>query len=191
MNANFLRRKVIQHTVFAALPTLSVVAQSPAPSKRPSFQVDSGVGRPGTLPDAGPGDVKLKISGRDTGGEFALFEVPRGNSGPPLHVHHIENELFWVLEGELDVQVGSEIFRLSAGDCAYAPKMIPHTWQPVGGHDTRFLSFAEPAGHLEEFIDELLRRRRKGLLDPASMKSLFEKYEMEVVGPPLPKRAKQ
>ncbi|MBS1827056.1 MAG: cupin domain-containing protein [Acidobacteria bacterium] len=132
----------------------------------------------------------LKISGRDTGGEFALFEVPPGNSGPPLHVHHIENELFWVLEGELDVQVGSEVIRLTAGACAYAPKMIPHTWQPVGGHDVRFLSLAEPAGHLEEFIAELVRRRRDVPVDPAYMKSLFEKYEMEVVGPALPKRAR-
>jgi mannose-6-phosphate isomerase-like protein (cupin superfamily) len=142
------------------------------------------------LAGGGPGDPILKISGEDTGGEFALFEIPPGIPGPPLHLHHIENELFWVLEGELDVQVGSEMMRLTAGSCAYAPKMIPHTWQPVGRHDVRFLALAEPAGHLEEFIAKLLSRRRNGPVDAASMKSLFEKYEMELVGPALPQRAK-
>lgn len=163
------------------------MAQSRASTKRRAFKVDPGVGRPGKLAGAGPRDVMLKISGDDTGGELALFEVPPGNPGPPLHMHHIENELFWVLEGELDVQVGSEIIRLTTGSCVYAPKMVPHTWQPVGGHDVRFLSLAEPAGRLEEFIAELLRRRRSGPLDPESMKSPFEMYEMEVVGPALPK----
>ncbi|MFN7935517.1 MAG: cupin domain-containing protein [Bryobacteraceae bacterium] len=191
MNTKLIRRKSFLHTAAAAIPALSALAQSIAPSKRPSFKVAPGAGRPGKLPGAGPRDAILKISGDDTGGEFALFEIPPGNPGPPLHLHHIENELFWVLEGELDVQVGSDIIRLTAGSCAYAPRMTPHTWQPVGGHDVRFLAFAEPAGHLEEFIAELLRRRRSGgPVDPASMKSLFEKYEMEVVGPALPQRAR-
>lgn len=190
MNTTHIQRKSFLHAAVGAIPAISALAQSPAEPKRASFKVDPEVGRPGKLPAAATGQVMLKVSGDDTGGEFALFEVPPGNPGPPLHIHHIENELFWVLEGELDVQIGSEIIRLTAGCCAYAPKMIPHTWQPVGGHDVRFLSFAEPAGHLEEFIAELLRRRRSGPVDPASMKSLFEKYEMEVVGPALPQRAR-
>lgn len=191
MSTKLIHRKSFLHAAVTAIPAFSALAraQALAPSNRPSFKVDPGTSRPGKLAAAGPGDVKLKISGDDTGGEFALFEVPPGNPGPPLHMHHIENELFWVLEGELDVQVGSEINRLTAGACVYAPKMIPHTWQAVGPGDVRFLALAEPAGHLEQFIAELLTRKRSGPVDPASMKSLFEKYQMEVKGPPLPRRS--
>lgn len=185
MNAKLARRRSLLHAIGAAIPALSAQAQPPAPKTRATFKVAPGVSRPGKLEGAGPGRVMLKVSGDDTGGEFALFEVPPGNPGPPLHVHHVENELFWVLEGELDVQVGSEVIRLTAGSCVYAPKMIPHTWQPAAGRDVRFLSLAEPAGRLEEFIAELLKGRRGGPVEPASMKALFEKYDMEVVGPPL------
>lgn len=191
MNTNLTRRKSLLQAAVVVVPALSAQAQQPpAASRRPSFQVSPGVGRPGKLPGAGPGTAMLKVSGDDTGGEFALFEIPPANPGPPLHMHHVENEFFWVLEGELDVQVGSEIMRLTAGSCAYAPKMVPHTWQPANGSRVRFLAFAEPAGRLEEFIAELLRRRQSGPVDPATMKALFEKYDMEVVGPPLVPRAK-
>lgn len=189
MTTKLTRRNSFLPAAVAAISALSALGQSPAPSKRSSFKVEPGAGRPGKLVGSGPGDVKLKISSDDTGGEFALFEVPPGVPGPPLHMHHIENELFWVLEGELDVQVGAVITRLTPGSCVYAPKMIPHTWQPASGSDVRFLSLAQPAGLLEKYIDELLTRRRSGPLDPSLMKSLFEKYEMELIGPPLPRRA--
>jgi hypothetical protein len=64
--------------------------------------------------------------------------------------------------------------------------MIPHTWQTAGARDVRFLSLAEPAGHLEAFMRDLIKQRQGGPLDSASMKALFEKYDMEVMGPALP-----
>ena len=172
-----------------AVPALTALAQSPTAPKRPFFMVDHGASRPGKSVGSGNYDIMVKVSGDDTGGEFALFEIPAGpKAGPPLHMHHIENELFWVLEGELDVQVGTEIIRMTPGSCAYAPRMIPHTWQTVGERDVRFLALAEPAGHLEAFVRDLIRLRQSGPLDPASTKALFEKYDMEVIGPALPAR---
>jgi mannose-6-phosphate isomerase-like protein (cupin superfamily) len=172
-----------------AVPALTALAQSPTPPKRPFFMVDYSASRPGKSVGLGKYDIMVKVSGDDTGGEFALLEVPAGpNAGPPLHMHHVENELFWVLEGELDVQVGTEIIRLTPGSCAYAPRLIPHTWQAVGERDVRFLTLAEPAGHLEAFMRALTRLRQSGPLDPASTKALFEKYDMEVIGPALSAR---
>ena len=98
------------------------------------FAVEAGSSRPGkSIPVSGR-RILVKVSGTDTGGSFALFEVPAGpNAGPGLHMHHVENEVFYVLEGELDVQVGTEIVRLGPGGSVYAPRLIPHTWQPAGG----------------------------------------------------------
>ena len=56
----------------------------------------------------------VKASGKDTGGAFALIEVmvPPG-SGPPPHLHHREDEAFYIVEGEFEVHVDQQ--RLSAG----------------------------------------------------------------------------
>jgi mannose-6-phosphate isomerase-like protein (cupin superfamily) len=51
--------------------------------------------------------MAFKASGKDTGGAYALTDsvVPPGG-GPPPHLHHREDEAFWVLEGELEVTAG-------------------------------------------------------------------------------------
>jgi mannose-6-phosphate isomerase-like protein (cupin superfamily) len=51
--------------------------------------------------------ITFKASGEDTGGAYSLTDsvVPPGG-GPPPHIHHREDEAFWVLEGELEITVG-------------------------------------------------------------------------------------
>jgi mannose-6-phosphate isomerase-like protein (cupin superfamily) len=58
--------------------------------------------------------MTLKATGEDTGGAYSLTDsvVPPGG-GPPPHVHHREDEAFWVLEGELEVMVGESTFMAS------------------------------------------------------------------------------
>ena len=61
---------------------------------------------------SGPGrDCIFKLTGEQTGGAFDYFivDIPAGN-GPPLHVHHIQDETFHVLSGKYKVQLGEEIF---------------------------------------------------------------------------------
>ena len=80
-----------------------------------------------------PGRIAVKVSGQDNGGAFAVLEVPTvAGAAPPLHVHHVENEWFYVLEGEYDIRVGDQVVRLKPGASAYGPKLIPHTWRDVG-----------------------------------------------------------
>jgi mannose-6-phosphate isomerase-like protein (cupin superfamily) len=51
--------------------------------------------------------IAVKVSGDDTGGAMAVLEVRTAvDAGPSLHVHHVENEWFYALEGEYDIQVG-------------------------------------------------------------------------------------
>ena len=193
---NIRRRSLIRGAVGSS--ALTALAQSPEQQKTGTkgspqgnfFAIEAGASRPGRSIEVSGRQILVKASGEDTGGGFALFEVPAvPGAGPPLHMHHIENEYFFVLDGELDVQVGKEVIRLKAGGSAYAPRMIPHTWQPAVGREVRFLSLAQPAGHLEAFLVELSKLQQKGRLEPASVKSLFERYEMEVAEPPLQTRA--
>ena len=201
MVSRIFERRLFLQSVFAvsALPggsrrflshsdgeTGSVQSGGTAPADR-AFVVGPGSTRPGKgIPIRGT-ILSVKVSGDDNEGGFALFEVPASPmSGPPLHLHHIEDEWFYILEGQLKVQIGSRILTLEQGAGAYLPRMVPHTWQTVGQQPARFLALAQPAGHLEAYGIALSALVRQGAPDAASMKALFEKYDMEMMGPPLP-----
>jgi quercetin dioxygenase-like cupin family protein len=99
--------------------------------------------------------MTFKVSGEDTGGAYSLTDsvVPPGG-GPPPHIHHREDEAFWVLEGELEVMVGESTFRASAGSFVHLPKDIAHAYENVGPGPARFLTLMVPAG-LEKLFAEV------------------------------------
>jgi mannose-6-phosphate isomerase-like protein (cupin superfamily) len=70
--------------------------------------------------------MTFKASGEDTGGAYALTDsvVPPGG-GPPPHIHHREDEAFWVLEGELEVMVG----RVPSGRAPARSSICPKTFR--------------------------------------------------------------
>ena len=76
---------------------------------------------------SGPGrDLVFKVTGEDTGGAFDYFIVevaPRG--GPPLHVHHNQEETIHVLKGRYKVGIGDETFEIEEGGFAYLPSGVP------------------------------------------------------------------
>ena len=98
--------------------------------------------KPGFLLDENEGEAfwllgmleTIKISGKDTGGEYGLIElvVPEG-VGSPWHVHPDEDEWFYVLEGEVTVWVADERHSLKAGSFAFGPRNVPHTFYVESG----------------------------------------------------------
>ncbi|MEI9973144.1 MAG: cupin domain-containing protein [Ignavibacteriota bacterium] len=66
---------------------------------------------------------------KDTDGAFCLIEsiLAPGNEPPP-HVHSREDELVYVLDGEFDVYVGEESFKVSTGESVFLPKFLPHAF---------------------------------------------------------------
>jgi quercetin dioxygenase-like cupin family protein len=72
--------------------------------------------------------VTLLASAEQTGGLFGLMEgVLAKGAEPPPHVHHREDESFFVLEGSLVVRVGDEVFSASPGSFVFCPRNVPHT----------------------------------------------------------------
>jgi len=67
------------------------------------------------------------VEKKDTDGAFCLVEaiLAPGNEPPP-HVHSREDETFYVLEGEFDVYVGEEAFKVETGECIFLPRFKPH-----------------------------------------------------------------
>jgi quercetin dioxygenase-like cupin family protein len=66
---------------------------------------------------------------KDTNGAFFLVEAMLApGTEPPPHVHTREDELFYVLEGEFDVYVGKEAFKVKTGECVFLPRFRPHAF---------------------------------------------------------------
>lgn len=93
----------------------------------------------------------IKATGKETGGRYTLVEVlePEGEEAP-LHVHHREDEAFWVLEGELTFEVGEETIKASPGSFLFGPKDVPHRYT-VNAGPARLLFVLSPSG-FEDFI---------------------------------------
>jgi quercetin dioxygenase-like cupin family protein len=129
--------------------------------------------------------LTILLSGQDTGGSFAMFvdEVPPGG-GPPLHIHHNEDETFYILEGALDMQVNQDRFTASAGTSVFLPRGLPHTFGNSGTQFARALTLVTPAG-LEPFFAEVEPLLTQGEVNMAAVVAVASKYGIEVVGPPL------
>jgi quercetin dioxygenase-like cupin family protein len=81
-----------------------------------------------------------------------------GFGGPPLH-HHDFDETFYVMEGELTFQLGHELFSAKAGELAFAPRGVPHTYANLSAAPTRHLIVCTPAG-FERYFARMAAERR-------------------------------
>jgi len=90
--------------------------------------------------------AEIKATAADTGGQFTLVEVTCGPGYEGVrHVHHREDEAFWVLEGEATLDIGGTVIEASAGDYAFGPRDIPHSFT-VGDTGCRMLFILTPGG---------------------------------------------
>ena len=129
-------------------------------------------------------DLFFKITGEDTDGRFDYAEGTIGYlGGPPMHVHHFQDETFYVVEGALRFKIGEETLDLEAGDFAYIPRGIAHGYVNMRQEPVRGLGIFVPGG-FDRFMDEV-GQLPPGPPDPDKMRELGEKYGQEVVGPPL------
>jgi quercetin dioxygenase-like cupin family protein len=137
------------------------------------------------------GHFTTKARATDTDHHLALVETLAWRSTePPLHIHHREHEAWYVLEGQMTLQVGGDRLMATAGCFAFAPKGIPHAFT-VDVEPTRVLVMATPAG-FEQFANDLgipaTGTVPAGTLEvppPEVLGPIAERYGIEVVGPPL------
>ena len=151
------------------------------------FKIDAGEGRlHGHLKLKGVNSniIDLKISGKDTGGDLAIFEqtsITMGR-GTPLHVHYSQDEIFYVLNGKYYFQVGDKKAWLTEGDSIFLPRNVPHAWTQVSEHGKMTITF-QPAGMMEEFFVKMSMLHDNPPEDEIAR--IFVEHNMKVVGPPL------
>lgn len=153
----------------------------------PVGPVVAGGDREGRTRQIGVSATTFKVLTSETNGDlFVIEQANRRRGGPPLHIHHGEDELFYVVEGEYLVQVGDRRFALKAGDCVLGPRAIPHAWAFTGSAAGRMVLTYAPAGKMEAFFNAWEKLGfTPGGYSRASDEALLRSYGMERIGPPI------
>jgi mannose-6-phosphate isomerase-like protein (cupin superfamily) len=91
------------------------------------------------------GRMTMKATAATTADHYGLIEVevPPG-SAPPLHVHHREDEAFYMLDGRLTVRCGDATFGVTAGSYVFLPRDVPHGFVVEGETPVRMLNITTP-----------------------------------------------
>ncbi len=130
------------------------------------------------------GVTLLKAATESTGGSFTLLEnhVPP-LAGPPRHVHAREDEMWFVLEGDLRFRADEEILHAAQGSFVFVPRGTEHCFQNVSDVVARVLVMFTPSG-MERFF-EGHAALPDGPVDPEAYRKIAHDAWMTVVGPPL------
>jgi len=131
--------------------------------------------------------LRILLDSETTGGRLTLVEEFFGEGdGSPLHIHHHEDEAFWLLAGAMRVWVGDQRFDVSEGGVAFLPRGIPHAFR-VTAAECRALILASPAG-IEEMYREAGWDLSKPIPDGWSvslplLKSITDRRNTPIIGP--------
>lgn len=121
--------------------------------------------------------LAFKVGTADTDGRLFIIEHSHlMHGGPPLHMHPHQEEWFYVMEGEVALQVGEQRVRLGPGESVLAPRGVPHTFSSVAAAPSRMLIAFSPAGEMEMFFREV---HDPYMQDPA----VWRQYGVELIGP--------
>lgn len=133
----------------------------------------------------------LKATGENTDGSFAMIEetIPAGSS-PPLHFHHHDDELLYLLEGVATFEVDGNRFTATAGSTVFVPHGVHHSY--ITEEPVRLLVFYHEPG-LEQLwaaggrpADEWTLPEEP-VTEEDAMKVIkqSDQYGIEIVGDPL------
>ncbi len=183
------RNKFIATVLVGATAPFTPFEQNKKSNNRDAkgFKVNAGEGRLHghiKLKGINQNVIDIKISGKDTDGDLLVFEqtsLTQGK-GVPLHVHPLQDEIFYVLQGEYYFKVGEDKYKLGIGDSIFLPRNVPHAWTQLS-EKGKLTVILQPAGKLEDFFITVAGLTHEPTAD--EMKQIFADNEMEVVGPTL------
>jgi quercetin dioxygenase-like cupin family protein len=135
--------------------------------------------------------MTVKASGAESGGAFSLIEVQYPpDFSPPLHLHHHEDESFYVLEGEVTFTCGDHTWTAGPGAFAVLPRGIEHGFTTGPASPAKMLQMSSAPG-LERFFRDAGAPAKDRTLPPDSgqpdlgrLKAAAERYGIELRNPP-------
>lgn len=140
------------------------------------------------------GHCTVRLSARSNPDGLSMLEMRLPHrSGPPLHVHHDEDEVFHVLEGRVRLQVGERTHELAAGEVGFGPRGVPHGFRVVSPEGARMAVFTRGGGF--ERMVRSVSRPCDGLRLPepepmtpemqAMLGAACEAERISLLGPPI------
>lgn len=124
----------------------------------------------------------VKVSSQDAGGAFVLVEnLNEPGVGIPMHVHHDEDETFYVISGQVEFTIEGRPVVAKAGTTVFLPKGTPHAFRVVGDGPARMLTLLVP-GKLEGLFRELATFPA-GPPDPERLAATCAPYGIEFLPP--------
>src|SRR5260370_31042891 len=97
--------------------------------------------------------VTLKATNESTGGALSLVEVlAPPDFAAPWHIHHRDDEMFYILDGSFLFKCGHELFAGGPAAFVFLPRDIPHSFKNVGETLARFLVLATPPVLHQHFL---------------------------------------
>jgi mannose-6-phosphate isomerase-like protein (cupin superfamily) len=132
----------------------------------------------------GANRFETKVSGADSNEQVFVGEIPDVTGfGPPRHLHHEQDEWFYVTKGSFAIEVGGKLYEAKVGDSLLAPRKVVHTWAPLGPEPCSMIFVLQPAGDFDGFVDDASGMGR--LPTPDEANAIFEAHGMQIAGPPL------
>lgn len=128
----------------------------------------------------------VRATAETTNGAFGLIEhwsMPPGFASP-YHKHRVEDEAFYVIEGELAVVVDGKWLTAGPGAYVFGPRGIPHGFKVAGDVPVRMLLLCAPGG-FEHFVLEQATDLKSPPAPPdmAKLTALAAKYQIDILGP--------
>jgi mannose-6-phosphate isomerase-like protein (cupin superfamily) len=135
--------------------------------------------------------VRVHVRGEDTDGRYSVVESlePSGHQPPP-HIHHDDDEGFYVLEGEITVYAGEQETVVGPGAFLNAPRGVPHTFRVTSAEPARMLVTSAPA-RFDAFVRDVGEPAARDELpvldgppDVERLVAIAARHGIEILGPP-------
>ena len=139
------------------------------------------------VPDGGDvlniagGEFIHKVKSADTNNVFSVIQIhtPPGK-GISAHVHENEDELVYLLQGEIEVSLGDQTMRAVPGVMALLPRGIPHGFTNVGDTPSIVIDTILP-GAFDGYFVEMAALYNNGEPTDEEVNALSEKYSIRYV----------
>jgi quercetin dioxygenase-like cupin family protein len=128
--------------------------------------------------------VRFLVGGEQTDGRVAVVEHPiePRSLASPMHTHEREDEISFVTEGQVGVQIGDRVAVAGPGAVVFKPRGIPHAFWNAGDTTARLLEVITPAG-FERYFEEmaaLFAEANGGLPDPERAAAVLARYALQL-----------